>query len=96
MTLLTCSVHYICWYICVPRLASKIINQGLKLVNAGHLLGEEEHGSSFGGIKNKVVMCGPATDLVDSLLNLGIALVDGGRFAVDVERGVVGTLVGFD
>ena len=48
-------------------------------MNAGHLLGAEEHGSSFGGIKNEVVMRGPTIELVNSLLYLGIALVDGGR-----------------
>ena len=53
-------------------------------MNVGHLLGAEEHGSSFGKIKNEVVMQVPATKLVDSLPYLGIALADGGRFAVDV------------
>ena len=65
-------------------------------MNAGHLLGTEEHGSSFVGIKNEVVMRGPTTELVNSLLYLDIALVDGGRFAVGIERGIVGVLVGFD
>ena len=46
-------------------------------MNAGHLLGAEEHGSSFGRIKNEVAMRGPSTELVNSLLYLGIALVDG-------------------
>ena len=47
-------------------------------------------------LKNEVVMRGPTTELVNSLLYLGIALADGGRFAVGIERGVVGILVGFD
>ena len=46
-------------------------------MNSGHLLDAEEHGFSFGGIKNEVVMRGPTTELVNSLLYLGIALVDG-------------------
>ena len=65
-------------------------------MNVGHLLGAEEHGSSFGGIKNKVVMRRPTTELVNSLLYLGIALVDGGQFAVGIECCVIGILVGFD
>ena len=53
-------------------------------MNVGHLLGAEEHSFSFGKIKNEVVRQVPATKLVDSLLYLGIAMADGGRFAVDV------------
>ena len=53
-------------------------------MNVGHMLGAEEHGSSSGKIKNEVVRQLPATKLVDSLLYLGIAMADGGRFAVDV------------
>ena len=65
-------------------------------MNVGHLLGAEEHGSGFGGIKNEVVMRGPSTEPVNSLLYLGIALVNGGRFAVGIEHCVLGILVGFD
>ena len=38
-------------------------------MNAGHLLGAEEHGSSFGGIKNEVVMRGLTTKLVNSTVS---------------------------
>ena len=40
-------------------------------------------------------MRGPTTELVDSFLYFGIALVNGGRFAEDVGCGVVGIFVGF-
>ena len=47
-------------------------------MNAGHLLGAEEHGSSFGGIKNEVHL------YEEHLLSSSIALDDGGRFAVGI------------
>ena len=61
----------------VRRSNTLLLAVGLLIANAGHLLGEEERGSSFGGIKKEVVVRGPATKLINRLLYLGIALVDG-------------------
>ena len=51
---------------------------------------------SLNRVKNEVLIRGPTTELVNSLLYFGIVLADGGRFAAGIERGVAGISVGFD